>query len=469
MPAWYNEIDPFAAQWLRNLIAAGHIAPGDVDERSIVDVRPDDLAGYSQCHFFAGVGGWQLALRLAGWPDDRPVWTGSCPCQPFSAAGKGAAFDDERHLWPAWFSLISECRPATIFGEQVEAAIGWGWLDTVFADLEGEGYACGAAVLPACGVGAPHIRQRLWFVADANSGGEHWRSGQESRAPRADEAEVEGQDRQRLWAIDGRGGPIGGVADADEGQCRRIAAGEGCKSDGPQAGRQHGVILGHPASDGERKPRIAEAGERWPRSARRSGAWSHIDWLPCTDGKARPVEPGTQQMVDGLSGAMGFLRSDQRKEIADAAQSSGFASQVVSALREGNAPSAIWQSLGGCIGFSQAAILLAVMCEHSRELGRVFYSTPPRSAEIGQEEMRAMRSHASAAACSSHEWRLSEQLAAQLTDALSAMPQARTLDTLNGSPLTHGIPSRVGRLRAYGNAIVPQVAAEFIAAAAESM
>lgn len=166
MPAaYYNEIDPYAAQWLRNLIAAGHIAPGDVDERSILDVAPDDLAGYVQCHFFAGIGVWGHALRLAGWPDDRPVWTGSCPCQPFSVAGVGSGMDDDRHLWPYWFHLIEQCRPRVVFGEQVEAAIRHGWLDLVQADMEGIGYACAPVGLPAAGVGAPHIRQRLWFVA----------------------------------------------------------------------------------------------------------------------------------------------------------------------------------------------------------------------------------------------------------------------------------------------------------------
>src|SRR5690242_18427152 len=144
--AYYNEIDPYAAQWLRNLIQAGQIAPGDVDERSIVDVRADDLRGYIQCHFFAGIAGWSLALRLAGWPDDRPVWTGSCPCQPFSGAGKRSRQSDERHLWPHWHRLIRECRPRAIFGEQVDDAIAAGWLDDAFHDLETESYACAAAV-----------------------------------------------------------------------------------------------------------------------------------------------------------------------------------------------------------------------------------------------------------------------------------------------------------------------------------
>src|SRR5262245_2575031 len=142
MTAYYNEIDSYAAQWLRNLIAAGHIAAGDVDERSILDVRPDDLRAYRQCHFFAGIGGWSYALRLAGWRDDRPVWTGSCPCQSFSAAGKGKAADDERHLWPCWFSLIRVRRSESVCGAEGEAAMGGGGRGGVFSDGEGERYVC---------------------------------------------------------------------------------------------------------------------------------------------------------------------------------------------------------------------------------------------------------------------------------------------------------------------------------------
>ncbi|WP_110708542.1 DNA cytosine methyltransferase [Salinicola sp. CR57] len=166
--AYYNEIDPYAAQWLRNLIEAGHIAPGDVDERDIRDVYPSDLHGYTQCHFFAGIGVWSLALRRAGWRDDRPVWTGSCPCQPFSAAGRRSGFTDERHLWPAWYHLISERRPGVVFGEQVASQDGLGWLDVVHADMEAANYAVGSIDLCSAGVGSDNGRQRLYFVADAD-------------------------------------------------------------------------------------------------------------------------------------------------------------------------------------------------------------------------------------------------------------------------------------------------------------
>lgn len=169
--AYYNEIDPYAAQWLRNLISAGLIAPGDVDERSIIDVRPDDLIGYTQCHFFAGIGGWSYAARLAGWPDDQPLWTGSCPCQPFSKAGKLAGFQDARHLWPSWFGLIRECRPPVVFGEQVPVAIKHGWLDLVAAELESATYAFSASLLSACEFGAPFDGQRIYFTAEASGAG----------------------------------------------------------------------------------------------------------------------------------------------------------------------------------------------------------------------------------------------------------------------------------------------------------
>jgi DNA (cytosine-5)-methyltransferase 1 len=175
MTAYYNEIDPYAAQWLRNLISKNLIAPGDVDERSIVDVQPDDLKGYTQCHFFAGIGGWSLAARLAGWPDRRPLWTGSCPCQPYSvgsvAHGGAKGQSDVRHLWPTFASLIREQSPPVVFGEQVVSAIGWGWYDELCWDMEDVDYACAAAVIPASAVKARHERKRLIWLAHASGPG----------------------------------------------------------------------------------------------------------------------------------------------------------------------------------------------------------------------------------------------------------------------------------------------------------
>jgi len=206
MTAYYNEIDPKAAAWLRELIKQGHIADGVVDERSIVDVSPDELRGFTQCHFFAGIGVWSYALRSAGWADDRPVWTGSCPCQPFSSAGRRGGVDDERHLWPHWHHLISQCQPAIVFGEQVASKDGLGWLDLVSTDMEATGYAFGAADLCAAGVGAPHIRQRLFFGATrlADAGCDSARSQLGDRAETQGVSQAECKPEQRADVSDGR-------------------------------------------------------------------------------------------------------------------------------------------------------------------------------------------------------------------------------------------------------------------------
>lgn len=159
----YNDNEWFACAWLRELIEDGHLPHGEISNTPIQDLTPDRC--HDTTHLFAGIGGWPLALRMAGWPEDVPVWTGSCPCQPFSSAGKGRGTDDERHLWPFMARLVAEREPPIVFGEQVASKDGREWLGGVRADMEAMGYAFGAADLCAACVGAPHSRQRLFWVA----------------------------------------------------------------------------------------------------------------------------------------------------------------------------------------------------------------------------------------------------------------------------------------------------------------
>jgi DNA (cytosine-5)-methyltransferase 1 len=288
--AYYNEIDPYAAEWLRNLIAAGHIAPGDVDERSIEDVRPDDLTGFTQCHFFAGIGVWSYALRRAGWPDDRAVWTGSCPCQPFSAAGKGGGFTDERHLWPAFFHLISQCQPAVIFGEQVASKDGLAWLDLVQTDLEATGHTFAPIDICAAGVGAPGIRQRFFFVADA--GGERC-------------------ERQRLQLCERR--PQAPMLEAGRGsEARRLEhAGSERRERREASTSRHDHDRQTPKrSQGEHGAGVASAHRiHSDGTGPINGYWRTADWLFCRDDKWRPVEPGTFPLAHGAAARVGRLRA----------------------------------------------------------------------------------------------------------------------------------------------------------------
>lgn len=280
MKAYYNEFDPGAAQWLRNLIAARKIPDGTVDQRDIRLVQPADLKGFAQCHFFAGIAGWPLALALAGWDELRPVWTGSCPCQPFSVCGSRKGASDDRHLWPEFYRLISQCRPPAVFGEQVASKDGLGWLAGVRADLEVSGYAVGAADLPAAGVSAPHIRQRLWWVADSNRGG----CRQDGRPGGLSEV-LPGGANQRMPSP-GSSSPRGTdrMAVSNERPGREERANGGGGSEG---GREEGLV------------------ERFGRG----GAWGRSVLIPCADGKVRRIEPGLSPLAHGIPNRVVRLRS----------------------------------------------------------------------------------------------------------------------------------------------------------------
>lgn len=330
---YYNEFDPNAAVWLRELIAGGLIPKGEVDERSITDVSADDLRGFTQCHFFAGIAGWSYALQLAGWDANRPVWTGSCPCQAFSTAGKQKGFADERDLWPAFFNLIKECRPEYVFGEQVENAIKHGWLDRVYRDMEAEGYSCGSVVLGAHSIGAPHQRQRLYWgctladIPDTDTKQRH-RSRQPRQTGRGEPANgsndsrsishapcqrcgEERSDSQRSTERSAGASPVNVLANADGQQRQEQWRARTMAQKFPRIGlssSSHGME--YPANDGFNRVHqecggVAEkCGVFQLKGARHSGnPWERYRIIYCQDGAFRriPAESVFFSVADGVS------------------------------------------------------------------------------------------------------------------------------------------------------------------------
>lgn len=672
--AYYNERDPFAAAWLVELIKEGVIADGVVDDRDIQDVRADELAGYTQCHFFAGIGGWSYALRLAGWPDDRPVWTGSCPCQPFSTAGKRGGQSDERHLWPVWFNLIRECRPSVVFGEQVASSLVVGsgtevddlyqvlgrkaifdvllqpegilpeclqelrecsaqqtqtcelcgrslagtrentrigsaiqseqvqssiqsgshryssdncsgilrtdgnrvrsedaksmecsvtgsdktgsgiyegerssglicsechgsqlgafvnpedsgcdsesykncigrlveetgrgfekepstWLSTVQSDLAGIGYSFGASVLTAAGVGAPHRRQRLYFVADATFSGSRALNGKSRESIRQE------------MSAGGRGVPDFGAAQSNGHECGQKRAdgrgiGEGSRTQGME---QRSVRGGNEfVAHAERSP--AESG--WLAIESREGdgtpgAGTSVEFGRCCDTCGHPVgahcdikwkASGCQ--VDGCScewtGDLAYAPDLRRIERRDAAPTplQGERPERSGEHKETGHAGELPGRLKGLCGAGNESVDNSPGPRRDAPFGGTESETWDETRMRGFERGRADDDLAYATGPDSGTERLQRSGVERLREESGdgdgvAGASERAEESFWSSalwlpcrdsklrpveptifPLAHGIPNRVGQLRGAGNAIVPQAAAEFIAAYLETI
>jgi DNA (cytosine-5)-methyltransferase 1 len=403
MTAYYNDFDPSVCNWLEELIRCGLIADGVVDRRSILDVEPADLAGFTQVHFFAGIGGWSYALRLAGWPDDRPVWTGSPPCQPFSAAGKQKGRDDARHLSPKFASLVRACRPGVLFGEQVasaevfgKAASGarkragaepeWAWLDDLSDRLEAAHYAVGASDFPSAGVGAPHIRQRTFFgAANLDWLGNAFSAGQQTCGP--DSAGPGASNRRKSAVVPS---DVCGLADAEaSGRREECANGRGNRVGNGAQGLAAG--LGH----GGYRSGLADADHAGPQG--RDG--EHAD---ARGREAATRHTGPLRTAGGVADAESIRRTDG---------------------------SAIYRSGASVHGAPT-------------EVERVGHRVPSGGLQ-STIPLHGFWANPDWLYCRDGKWRPVEP---------------------GTFPLAHGVPARVGRLRGYGNAINPHAAAQFIRA-----
>lgn len=314
---YYNEWDKHAAQWIRELIADGLIPPGDVDERSITDVRPEDLKGYVQCHFFAGFAGWSRALRVAGIPDDYQLWSGSCPCQPFSCAGEQAGVNDERHLWPELFRLAAACKPPVVLGEQVASKLGREWLSGVHAQMETLAYDFGSSDLCSPGVKAPNLRQRLYWVAYAKHA---------KRRTQHVNGE-NGCDRQDCGREEAHGefgacSQVQRLADSELPHRRpkhqvnsdtHGRDGSRWRSDNGGLGNADSQGLQERVCDGGIQPEAVDA-SAWQAVERggNSGFWNNSVWIPCRDGKFRrvPAQPIFFELAPGLSASVDQMRAE---------------------------------------------------------------------------------------------------------------------------------------------------------------
>lgn len=299
---YYNEHDPQASAWIEELVASADLPPGLVDSRDVQAVGPGDLLHqYDQCHFFAGIGGWPHALDLAGWPRDKPIWTASLPCQPWSDAGKQLGVDDERHLWPAFRDLVAHYRPQYLVGEQVASKAGRAWLADVQVDLEALGYRSGATDICAASIGAPHIRQRLFWCAyrvpDTLLPGFDG-SGASRQARRSEPAD-------HGIGTEGMGNPGGKGLQRRYGKSRSQErqsigrAGSVRRVPDPEARRRSEVDQ----DPGRRDERSTTQGMQRPVGSGHDD-WNDVVYVPCSDGKSRPIKSRAQPMADGLSGVV---------------------------------------------------------------------------------------------------------------------------------------------------------------------
>jgi DNA (cytosine-5)-methyltransferase 1 len=509
--ALYNEIEPYAAAWLRNLIALGEIPDGVVDERSIVDLRGDDLAGCDELHFFAGIGVWARAVAEAEQASNRrlarPLFTGSCPCQPLSSAGQRQGHVDERHLWPAFHRLIAERRPATILGEQVASKDGREWMAAVRHDLEASGYAVGTAILPAGGFGAPHIRYRMFFVADAEDErqqygnlrrgderiGEGTRGGKqqtgagrssgrladaEGQRERPDQARRDRENWQFLaWSEQGRDrlddGATGGLADAAGRGASEVGEGDEATELGRKIERA-GTRAGGAIRCGDH---LAAGDGGWPagdvagmdRPSSPDCFWSDADWIFCRDGKWRPTQSSILALAHGTSPRLGRMRAE---EIDDPDKRSPAA--FLRSVREEIGEKAFFERIGGLLALPRAEVLRSSLYGAGNGEGGLPepQSQPVEGGQDGEAYMRNVREgRANARSSSGPEPK--EQRAIELDDVMSFLSSTAASPLVDASAFKSGGPyegmSRAGMLRGYGNTVVLPVARAFVECAMEAL
>lgn len=336
MRVYYNDNNKDVCLWLEQLIKNGDITRGDVDDRSIEEIKPEDVAGYDRCHFFAGIGTWDYALNQAG-RGDMPVWTASLPCQPFSSAGKQLGRKDERHLLPTYLELVRKCKPKIQFGEQVASSEVVGteleasfviavqngeyakanklakrlvaqkgftftsrWVDDLHAEMEKAGYTFGYGVLGAHSTAEEaktgfenelfeFISRRLGDV-ESDLFKNWWFERGFGDGNSAEPAHI----RQRLYWV-GVAHSTGEQINSPNESGFYAESSSGSWLGDPEHEQHQGCLFGH----------NEELEQNTERPAGKFTGSGEIEWVYCRDNKYRPIKPGVKPLVDGVAEKLG--------------------------------------------------------------------------------------------------------------------------------------------------------------------
>ena len=227
-----------------------------------------------------------------------------------SSEGNNEVMDGE-------LDVTQESGIAGAIGSEPKSAIAHGWLDDVYNDMEGQGYAVGAAVLPACAVGKPHQRKRLWFVAYSEQPPVHKRCEPSLQRGRQTDSEQIGLGCGIMGNAEHDGHAAGQVARSNETpiysrtQEQEIAsesqgAGQSEHVADPNSGRSAGRLPGETGECGEDFAGQQDSGERKPDASAIGGfdgsrsAREHLEWIACPDGKSRPVKSGIRLLAHGV-------------------------------------------------------------------------------------------------------------------------------------------------------------------------
>ena len=430
---------------------------------------------------FSGVGGFDLGFDRAGmvcvgqveiddycrrvlakhWPDVKrmgdirevrgdefgtiDVICGGFPCQPHSLAGKRKGAADDRNLWPEYRRLVAAIRPSWVVGENVPG-IQTTILDDVLSDLEHLEYTAAAISVPACALDAPHRRERVFIVAYTE------RSKRRESESVGDERDGQNAGRPQTASWLGASSQNGGAAPVAHADTER------------------------------RNGRAGQLRPGWGRESENGGRW-----LP---------EPGVGRTFDGLSprldgpeltnesheciitNAVHWIYSGEKHD-ADATEAR--AGEVLRSLRDQTGTQGVQRSSGGYGCVQAAEILQSYLCQQ-QEAARSLGDLPLAGAEAQEELLRGLRGN-DKPSCSSCGRSTGKQQGGEHTNALYSLPSLSSChsrpygmgtagaitkseianpwagDWENGTRrIASGIPRRVDRLRALGNAVVPQVA-----------